>query len=346
MSIDRKFWNNKKVIITGHTGFKGAWLSLVLKKLNSELYGFSLDPIKNSVFDLCDLKSIFCESYYLDLTDDLNFKKFNKKLEEIQPDIVIHLAAQSLVIESFKDPRNTLITNVNLGFNVLEATNNVESIKNLLITTTDKVYKYPAEKNTEDFQLGGNDFYSSTKSSMELITNSFVKSFKRSDLNIATARAGNVVGGGDKNKYRLIPDILNSVEKNQDIILRNPSSIRPWQHVLDPITGYLKLIQYLDKNNISDSWNFSPDSNNEKTVLEVTELVTKNFPDYKKNILVKDSAFKESEILRINSKKAFEDFGWKCNIKIEESIGLITEWEQGKNNDILNLTISQIERYI
>lgn len=346
MSIDKRFWKDKKVVITGHSGFKGSWLSLILKNLGAEVYGFSLEPLKDSIFDLCNIQNIITDSVYIDLNNKQNFKTFETSIKKIQPEIVFHLAAQSLVIESFKDPRNSIETNINLSFNILEVLNNIDTIKNLLITTTDKVYKYPEKNNTEEGELGGNDFYSATKASIELITNSFIHSVKRGGFNIATARSGNVIGGGDKNKYRLIPDILNSIENDQDIILRNPTSIRPWQHVIDPLIGYLKLIQHLDKNNISSSWNFSPEINNEKNVLEITKLLVSGFPQYERNILIEDSVFKESEILRINSKKAFEDLKWKCDISIEKSIDLVTEWEKGKNNDILNLTFSQIERYI
>ena len=346
MEVNPQFWNDKKVVITGHTGFKGAWLSLILKELNSKIYGYSLSPIKQSIFDLCNIESIYDSSNYFDLNIEENYRKFENSLFEIEPDIVIHFAAQSLVIDSYKNPRNTIDTNLNLSFNLLNSVNKTDSIKNLLITTTDKVYKYSDRNNTENSELGGEDFYSASKASLELIVNAFIKSQKRDNLNIATTRSGNVLGGGDKNNNRLVPDILRSIENEKNIKLRNPDSVRPWQHVIDPLRGYLLLIQYLQSNNISGSWNFSPDSNNEKTVMEISKLLLSEFPNYSKDIIVESSPYKESDILRIDSEKALNDFSWKCKINTEEAINLISEWEKNKNNNIYEISKKQIEKYI
>lgn len=344
--IDKNFWKNKKVVITGHTGFKGSWLSIILNQLQAELYGFSLQPVKNSMFDLCKLEGLFEKSIYADLNIDKNFISFEKNLKEIQPDIVIHFAAQSLVIDSYKDPRNTIDTNLNLSFNILEAVNKVKSIKNLLITTTDKVYKYSDQNNTEASELGGEDFYSASKASLELFVKAFVNFHKREDLNITTTRSGNVIGGGDKSDNRLIPDILQSIEDDKNIYLRNPESIRPWQHVIDPLRGYILLIQFIDMKNISGSWNFSPKSNSEKTVLEITKLLLEEFPNYNQEIIIEESPFKESHILRINSAKAFNDLSWSCEIGIEDTIYLISEWEKNKKGDIFEFSKKQVEKYI
>ena len=246
--MDFRFWKNKRVLLTGHTGFKGSWLSLWLQKLGTNLTGFSNDiPTKPSLFDIAHVGEGM-NSIFGDVRD---FDVLKKVMEESKPEIVIHMAAQAILRKSYRDPTDTYSTNVMGTVNILNAIRHSNSVRVSLIVTSDKCYEMKDEIKSykEDYPMGGYDPYSNSKGCAELVTSSFRNSFfnksnfEKHHVAIASARAGNVIGGGDWGEDRLVPDIMKGIINNENIIIRNPNSIRPWQFVLDPLNGYLQLIQ-------------------------------------------------------------------------------------------------------
>lgn len=327
------FWKNKKVYITGHTGFKGSWLSIFLNILGSKVYGYSFRPKKNSLFEKAHLNKIFLKNTYGDIN---NQKKIIDDIKNIKPDILFHLAAQPLVSESYKDPFKTFETNILGTLNVLEASKKVNSIKSILLVTTDKVYKDQGDKAYKEIdELGANDPYSTSKACMELLVETYVKSFineKKFKSKISTVRSGNVVGGGDIAKNRLIPDILNSINKKKTLIIRNPNHIRPWQHVIEPLYGYIKLAQHQYSRKLinGNSWNFGP---NKGSFIKVYEIVRK-INDLKK-IKYKISnkiKFKETNILKLDSTKSKHFLKWHPKLNIHQTINFVIKW-----NDLYNI---------
>ena len=325
----KKFWNKKKVFITGHTGFKGAWLCVVLKYLNSSIHGYSLKPEKNCLFNKTKIGKDIASSTYADIN---NLQKLKKKIKHSKSEILFHLAAQPLVLESYKNPIKTFKTNMMGTLNVLECIKNIKSIKSAVIITSDKVYKIK-KKNlsyTEFDELGGDDPYSASKAASEIIVESYIKSFfNKSNLKdrVSTARAGNVIGGGDFAKDRLVPDILRSINNKKKITIRNPYFIRPWQHVLDPLMGYLSLAkkQYENKlNNQFSSWNFGPNKKNFKTVIEIVQFIRK-FHRFEYDIK-KINKFNETKILKLNSFKSKKKLNWTSKWDIFKSLKKTIEW--------------------
>jgi CDP-glucose 4,6-dehydratase len=325
----KKFWSKKKVFVTGHTGFKGTWLCIILKFLNAKVYGFSLHPKNKSLFNQTKIKNKIESNTYGDIN---NIKKLRKKIRLLKPEIIIHLAAQPLVIESYKKPLQTFQTNIIGTLNLLEIIRNEKFVKSVIIITTDKVYKFN-KKNLpfkETDPLGGYDPYSSSKVGAELIVDCYIKSFfQNSKLNnkISTARAGNVIGGGDYSNNRLLPDIINSINKKQKIIIRNPNHIRPWQHVVEPLIGYLILAKKQYQNKIkyrNHAWNFGPDSNSFKKVIDVVKIIKnlKNF-DYK---ISRINKIRESQSLKLDNYKSVKKLNWLPKWDIFESINHTIKW--------------------
>lgn len=337
MKLDKLFWKNKKVFITGHTGFKGTWLSIILNFLGARIHGYSLKPLKKSLFNQTKIKKNLSSNTYGDVN---NHNLLKKKLKKIKPSIVFHLAAQPLVIDSFKDPKKTFETNITGTINLLESIREVPSIKSVVIITTDKVYKIKKENISyaELDSLGGNDPYSASKASTEIIVNSYVKSFfsnKRSKAVISTARSGNVIGGGDYSKNRLIPDILTSVNNKKKLIIRNPQSIRPWQHILEPLLGYLLLAEKQFKKKFFDRENcinFGPHKRNFKKVIEIVRFMKKI---YNFNFIIKkDQKYKETKILKLNSSKAKKKLNWVSKLNLTNSLLLVKEWNKCVSRNI------------
>lgn len=344
-------YEGKKVFLTGHTGFKGSWLALWLKELGAEVMGYSLEPNTNpSLFNLCeidkDIKSIFG-----DIRDS---KKLEEAMSEFQPDIVFHLAAQPLVRLSYNEPKMTYETNVIGTLNVYEAAKKCKSVKSIVSITTDKCYenKEWVYGYRENDPMGGYDPYSSSKGCAELLTSSYRNSFfNELGINLASTRAGNVIGGGDWAEDRLIPDLVRAVSNNESLIIRNPIATRPWQHVLEPLSGYLwlgaKLLQ--GKNEFSCGWNFGP---NDSDVLSVEEILKISLSEWGRgNYKVdKSSHPHEAKLLKLDISKARSELKWNPVYEAKTTIAKTIEWYKNfydnKNIDIKEFTINQIKEYV
>jgi len=328
-------------LITGHTGFKGAWISMMLKTLGNDVSGISLTPDKSSIFHMSDLKGIFTNNIFKDIKD-ISIED----LPNTDIDVVIHLAAQSLVKKSYDFPIQTFETNVLGTLKVLELAKQLKS-KATLIITTDKVYKNTLKKvgYIESDPLGGSDPYSASKAAADIATQSWRSSY--GDHPIAIARAGNVIGGGDCADNRLLPDLINSFIQNQQPKLRYPGAIRPWQHVLDCLNGYLMLVdKQLDKS-IDGEWNFSPPASPTHTVAEVATLA-KKFWGSEQNWIPDSIAHQaETDMLILDSSKARKELNWSEKLSFEESISwtvnFYKEVSSGKNQR--NVLESQIKKY-
>ena len=352
MKKNLKVFKNKRILITGHTGFKGSWLSLWFKNLGADVMGVSIDiPTKPSHFQLIDLEKKV-KSKFLDITD---LKELKKIFISFKPDYVFHLAAQSLVKKSYKNPLLTYYTNAIGTLNVMES---LKSLKNnciAVIITSDKSYKNLEIKRgyKEEDELGGADPYSSSKASAELIIQSYFKSYlvDKKNIRLAVARAGNVIGGGDWSENRLIPDCVRSWSKNKKVVIRNPNATRPWQHVLDALYGYIILSLNLRKNRKlnGQAFNFGPGLNNNYKVIDVLILVKKLWQNiFWKTIKLKKKEF-ESSLLKLNSSKANSVLKWKCNLSFRESIYFTTEWYKyfyTKKKNMYDFSIKQINLYI
>lgn len=325
MEALRFFFNKKKILITGHTGFKGIWLTSLLLNFGSELIGYSQKDEKIKQY-----KKIVNYKKVTNVFDDiLNFNHLKKVINTHKPEIIFHLAAQSLVIESYKKPYKTFLENTNGVLNILEITRNSKFVKSLIIATSDKCYKVnnTKKKFKESDELGGVDPYSASKATAEIIFDSYKNlNFKNKKIGIATVRAGNVIGGGDFSKNRIIPDCFRSLKK-RSLIIRNPDAVRPWQHVIDVIRGYLILSKklYNLSDRFSGSWNFGPEKN-EATVLSLV----KNFKKYSKAKfkikIKKNKKYKETKVLKLSSLKAAKKLKWKNLIKINQAIKLTVDW--------------------
>ena len=350
----RKFWKGKKVFLTGHTGFKGSWFSILLNLLGAKVVGYSLKPSTSpNLFDLTELDK---KIYYSIIGDIRNYKKLKKSINKFSPDFIVHMAAQPIVRESYLRPKYTYEVNTLGTINILNILNELNFIKSALIITTDKVYFNDNKKTyyKENSLLGGVDPYSNSKSCAELAVNSYHHSFfRKKNIFVATARAGNVIGGGDFSKDRILPDYFRSLSKNKEIFLRSPNSIRPWQHVLDPLYGYLLLLMKLYRKRRLDgiSFNFGPNKSNNKSVNDVINLINKDFNNSVKVIQKKGSSksYYESKILMLNSEKSKKILKWKSKYNIEQSIILTSLWFKelmsNKNKNILKITQNQIRNY-
>jgi CDP-glucose 4,6-dehydratase len=305
-------YKNRRVLITGHTGFKGSWLAIWLSLMGAKVAGFSLPPNTSpSHFSLLDLK---LESHIG---------------EGFKPEIVFHLAAQPIVLESFSNPHYTFQTNIMGTVNLLECCRKVKSVKSIIVITSDKVYESSDREYayTEDDRLGGLDPYSASKACVELICNSYRNSFfPKSGILIASARAGNVIGGGDWANYRLVPDIVRSVFDNKPLKIRNPDAIRPWQHILEPLSGYLQLGKLLTegKEEFAGPWNFGPETANCIPVAVLTELIRDHWKEI--NVDIVPAQFHESSILMLDCSKAHRLIKWRPIWGIDKSIEVTINW--------------------
>lgn len=350
LEVLKFFWKSKKVFITGHTGFKGSWLIIILNLLGAKVYGYSLKPKKKSLFNQIGGEKIIEKSFYGNLND---YKKLNSKISQVKPNIIFHLAAQPLVLESYKNALNTHNTNIMGTVNLLETCRRINSIQSIVIVTTDKVYKIKKNKSlfSETDELGGDDPYSASKACSEIVTLSYIKSFfnnSRLKFKVSTARSGNVIGGGDYSDNRLVPDILNSINRKKKLIIRNPKSIRPWQHVIEPLIGYLILAQKQFKKKINQDpcWNFGPEKNNFLSVLEIVKI-SRKFEKINLKIVNKNK-FKETFVLKLNNKKSKKILQWKPKWNLKKSLEKVFEWNNLKKRQISIRKIceTQVNEYL
>jgi len=349
----KKFWKNKKVFLTGHTGFKGSWFSILLNLLGAKVVGYSLRPEeKKNLFDLANLDKQIHNSIIGDIRD---YNKLKKSILKFSPDFVVHMAAQPLVRYSYDHPRYTYEVNTLGTVNVLNILNELNFIKSALIITTDKVYFNNNKKSyyNENDRLGGLDPYSNSKSCAELVVDSYNHSFfRKKKIFIATARAGNVIGGGDFSIDRVFPDYFRSLSsKAKNLILRSPNSVRPWQFIIDPLYGYLLLLMKLHKKKRFQEycWNFGPEKLNNKSVGYVVNLINKEFNNSVKVIKKNNNSKKyhESKLLMLNSEKAKKTLNWKTRYDLNKSIKLISYWYKNflMKRSVLKICQEQILNY-
>ena len=350
----KKFYKKKKILILGHTGFKGSWLTLVLSQFDATLYGISLGTTSiPSNYNVSKIGTKI-KDYRIDIRD---LKKLRKKINSINPDIIFNLAAQSLVRESFKNPFNTWSTNLLGSLNLLEILKNRKTKKKitLVLITSDKCYKNinKSQGYKENDILGGHEPYGASKASVEILFHSYFQSFFKNDKNIVmtTARAGNVIGGGDWSKDRIIPDLVKNYKKKNKLLIRYPNSTRPWQHVLDPIFGYIYLAYMLNKNRSKingESFNFGPSIRKNFTVKFLLNRIKNYIPELKWKVSKNKKDYTEAGLLNLNSKKTLKLIRWKNIIDFDQSIFLTAEWYKAyfEKKDMQKKSIDQINNYM
>ena len=343
-------YKNKKIIITGHTGFNGAWLTYTLYLMGANILGISKNILtKPSLFNALNLQKKV-RSKFMDIQ---NFKKINRIFSIEKPDFIFHLAGQSLVKKSFEDPRETFLTNSLGTLNIIQALKNLDKKCSSIIITSDKSYLNVEQKKgyKETDRLGGIDPYSASKASAELIINSYHKSFlqKNKKISLVVARAGNVIGGGDWSENRLIPDCIKAWSKNKTVNIRNPKSTRPWQHVLEAVGAYLYLGYLLNVNSKIDgeAFNFGPSYKKNYSTKEVLNNLVKYWPLKAKIKILKKKQFVESNLLKLNCTKA-KKIGWKSILSLQETLFLTSTWYKTfyfEKKNIDDFSKGQIEKY-
>ena len=331
-------------LVTGHTGFKGAWLTLLLQSQGHQVSGLSLDPEPGSLFEVANLEDVMLHDYRVDIR---NAAATTEAIHHINPDVLIHLAAQPLVRRSYREPRETFETNVNGTLNVLEASQSCSNLKARVIITTDKVYKNVdrIEGYLETEPLGGDDPYSSSKAMADLLTQSWIKSFPA--MPTAIARAGNVIGGGDVCEDRLIPDAVRAFTAGKPLQIRFPNAVRPWQHVLDCVNGYVALADALLAGEGLGEWNFGPGPESFVRVGDVVSAASEMWGDGASVELDKGLHPHEANLLALDSTKALTHLGWKNRVRYPESLAWTIEWEKRRflGEDALALTREQLEKF-
>ena len=348
--VDAAFWQGKRVFLTGHTGFKGSWLSLWLHQMGAEVKGYALAPeTQPSLFKEANVEDTL-DSVIGDIRDLDNMRDH---MASFNPDILIHMAAQPLVRLSYKEPIETYSTNVMGTVNVLEAARSCKNLKAIVSVTTDKCYenKEWAWGYREHEPMGGHDPYSSSKGCAELVTSAYRRSFfyESNSANLASARAGNVIGGGDWADDRLVPDILRAFEKSEPVIIRNPLSTRPWQHVLEPLSGYLVLAQklYNDGQEFAEGWNFGPKEEASKPVQWILDKMVPMWGEGASWELDKNNNPHEAGFLKLDCSKAATQLRWKPQWTLEHTLDLIVNWHKRWLNgeSAKDLCLAEIESY-
>ncbi|MDG1709835.1 MAG: CDP-glucose 4,6-dehydratase [Schleiferiaceae bacterium] len=347
-------YRNKRVLITGHTGFKGSWLSMWLLNLGAEVIGYSNEiPTKPSHFSALGLKKNI--SHYIG--DVRDYKTLKKVFDAEKPEIVFHLAAQPLVRKSYQEPSKTIEVNTMGVVNVLEIARVTDYVKSLVVITSDKCYDNVEWLwgYRENDRLGGEDPYSASKGCAELVAKTYMKSFfQQGNTYVATARAGNVIGGGDWAEDRIVVDSMIAWSKNKTVTIRSPQATRPWQHVLEPLSGYLQLGAELFSRNTNcrnESYNLGPESDVNKTVDELLTEMKKSWQLVQWKVEIpKDQKMKEACLLKLSCEKANHDLDWYTTLDFKKTIELTVNWYKhyysaGRNDSISNLTLNQIKEY-
>jgi CDP-glucose 4,6-dehydratase len=348
------FWKDRRVLITGHTGFKGSWLSLWLSAKGAQVTGYSLPPATQpNLFEAARIADGI-ESITGDVRE---LEHLESVIKEHQPEAIFHMAAQSLVRHSYENPLETYSTNVMGTINVLEAVRRTKTVKALINITSDKCYENNEQLRgyCEDDPMGGHDPYSSSKGCAELVTSAYRRSYfsdkpgAEGGVSISTTRAGNVIGGGDWAKDRLIPDIMNAIANGEKVLIRYPDAVRPWQHVLEPLRGYLMLarMQLLDGTKFASAWNFGPGDDDSHPVSWITERLTSLWGDGAGYILDNAEHPHEATYLKLDCSKAEGLLGWSPKLDLSTTLEWIVEWYKAfmKKEEMRRITLAQIERY-
>ena len=349
--LNSGFWNGKRVLITGHTGFKGSWLSIWLHSMGAVLRGAALEPATApSMFEIANVENVI-ESCIVDIRD---FNKIRECIAAFKPEIIFHMAAQPLVRLSYEQPLETYETNIMGTLNVLEAARSVGCVRSIINITTDKCYE-----NREWFwgyrenePMGGHDPYSSSKGCVEIASESYRRSFlNREGIAMATARAGNVIGGGDWSSDRLLPDILRSIEANKPVVIRNPKSIRPWQHVLEPLSGYLILGEKLYGEQgleFTEGWNFGPIDDDARPVQWIVEKVCNAWSHEAEWSIEAGKHPHEANFLKLDISKARQRLNWfphwNLEVALEKTISWHRAWINGE--DMSRVCLEQIDSFV
>ena len=349
MVIDNNFWSDRSVFITGHTGFKGGWLSFWLSQMGAKVHGYSLEPPTTpNFFTVCNLEKHLESST---IGNILDFHHLHKALDQTSPEVVFHLAAQPLVRESYSSPIATFETNVVGTANVMEACRSVPSIKTIVNITTDKCYEnkewsWPYREND---RLGGRDPYSASKACAEITAAAYRDSFlTEGNIHLASVRAGNVIGGGDWAADRLIPDFFRALDIGEILTIRSPNAVRPWQHVLEPLSGYLMLAEKLfsEGNAFAEAWNFGPNDDDAKSVSWIVNQLCDRTPGAKWQT---DNAQQphEAGLLKLDNSKAKTRLGWNPRWNLEMALKKTIEWHQAwrKGGDMAAFTSAQLQAY-
>lgn len=344
-----QFWKDKKVFLTGHTGFKGSWMSLWLQKMGAEVTGYALAPIGQSLFNDANvakgMNSVIANICDLEL--------LKKTLQHVQPEIVIHMAAQPLVRYSYEAPVETYMTNVMGCVNLFEAIRETSSVKTVVNVTSDKCYENIEQEKAyiESDPMGGYDPYSSSKGCAELVTAAYRRSyFQKQNVALASARAGNVIGGGDWALDRLFPDVIRALLKNEIVKIRNPKAVRPWQHVLEPLCGYLVLAEKLhaEGQKYAQAFNFGPRPEDIQNVETVVKKYTQVWDKNAQYEIVDSGILHEAHLLMLDSQKAHAVLNWHPHWSLDKALQKIAEWVrvyQNNKNNIHEMTLSQISEY-
>ena len=347
--MNKEFWKDKNIFITGHTGFKGSWLSVWLNELGANVTGYSLPKLTDpSMFE-----SLLLEKKVNTVFGDVrDYEKLKHQITLAEPEIIIHMAAQALVLESYENPIETYQTNLMGTVNILNAIKDSPSVKVFINVTSDKCYENKGDPRAfkEDDALGGIDPYSTSKACSELITSSYRSSFN-SDVAIATARAGNVIGGGDWACNRIIPDFIKKINQNQKIAIRNPTAIRPWQFVLEPLNGYLILAEklFLKGSSYAEAWNFGPDSQDDKTVEWLISEFDKEYTGGG-NVKIHENSDlpHEANYLKLDCSKSRKRLNWTPKLAIEKTLLMTSAWYKNfykENQDMHSFTVEQIKQF-
>ncbi len=347
--MSREFWRDKRVFLTGHTGFKGGWLALWLMDMGAQVHGYALaPPTKPNFFTVCGLQAHLRTSTIADIRDAATLAQ---AMQTVRPDIVLHLAAQSLVRYSYTAPLETYAVNVMGTANLLEAVRQTPGVKAVINITSDKCYEnrewvWPYRENEA---MGGSDPYSSSKGCAELVTAAYRRSYLApAGIHLASARAGNVIGGGDWAADRLIPDFLRTVDAGQTLIVRSPKATRPWQHVLEPLAGYLTLAEKLctDGDEYAEAWNFGPQEAGTHSVQWIVEYLCAQVPG---TAWQRDTALQphEASYLKLDSSKANSGLGWYPRWNLECALGKTLNWHQDwkRDADMRAISLAQIHEY-
>lgn len=349
------FYKGKRILVTGHTGFKGSWLSVWLHELGADIVGVSLDPqTERDNFVLSKIGQKITADIRCNICD---LKQMKSIFAEYKPEIVFHLAAQPLVRLSYEQPVETYETNVMGTVNVLEAIRHTDSVKVGVMITTDKCYdnKEQLRGYKEDDPFGGYDPYSSSKGACEIAIQSWRRSFfnpqefEKHGKSVASVRAGNVIGGGDWAKDRIIPDCIRAIESGLPISIRSPKSVRPWEHVLEPLSGYMLLAKKMWENptEYCEGWNFGPEEDSVSTVWEVATELVKNFGKGELKDCSDPNAVHEAKLLMLDITKAKTRLEWKPRLNMQQCLELVSDWyRRYKSEDVYNLCVEEIVRFI